>query len=179
MKTFEVKDHAPSILPKGDWKLVWSDEFDGDTLDTTKWDYRLSMMGKRHPAWTDKGVTLDGNSNAVFTVLEENGSTPITTGIKLGELIRRPELNYDVLLPIDKDRPELDKYTREQVNIQIKYDGYIKKQIAQVEQFKKLEQKKIPKNHVHCHLDAPDYATSLLNDTPSLCYYQQFRLTHS
>ena len=87
-----------------------------------------------------------GPTEAVLTVLEENGSTPITTGIKLGELIRRPELNYDVLLPIDKDRPELDKYTREQVNIQIKYDGYIKKQIAQVEQFKKLEQKKIPKN---------------------------------
>ena len=58
MKTFEVKDHAPSILPKGEWELVWSDEFDGDTLDTTKWDYRLSMMGKRHPAWTDKGVKI-------------------------------------------------------------------------------------------------------------------------
>ena len=85
-----------------------------------------------------------GPTADVLRVLEEYSSTPITTGIKLGELIRRPELSYDALMPIDKDRPELDKYEREQVNIQIKYDGYIKKQIAQVEQFKKLEQKKIP-----------------------------------
>ena len=82
MKTFEVKDHAPSILPKGDWKLVWSDEFDGDTLDTTKWDYRLSMMGKRHPAWTDKGVKIE-NGCAVFTAMEEDGrivSSQLQTG---------------------------------------------------------------------------------------------------
>ncbi|MBQ8588822.1 MAG: tRNA uridine-5-carboxymethylaminomethyl(34) synthesis enzyme MnmG [Clostridia bacterium] len=85
-----------------------------------------------------------GPTKAVTDLLEQYGSTPITTGIKLSELIRRPELSYEALAPIDKDRPELDKYTAEQVNIQIKYDGYIKKQIAQVEQFKKLELKKIP-----------------------------------
>jgi len=85
-----------------------------------------------------------GPTKAVTDLLEQYGSTPITTGIKLSELIRRPELSYEALAPIDKDRPELDKYTAEQVNIQIKYDGYIRKQIAQVEQFKKLELKKIP-----------------------------------
>ncbi len=87
-----------------------------------------------------------GPSEQVLRLLNEHSSTPITTGIKLSELIRRPELSYEALAPIDKDRPELDKYTAEQVNIQIKYDGYIKKQIAQVDQFKKLELKKIPKD---------------------------------
>ncbi len=85
-----------------------------------------------------------GPSKAVLEVLEKYQSTPITTGIKLCELIRRPELSYEVLASIDPERPELDKYTAEQVNIQIKYDGYIKKQLEQVEKFKKLEQKKIP-----------------------------------
>ena len=83
MQIFEVANHAPSLLPEGNWKLVWADEFDGDTLDTSKWDYRLSMMGKRHPAWDDKGVTLDGNSNAVFTCYEKDGeivSSQLQTG---------------------------------------------------------------------------------------------------
>ncbi len=90
--------------------------------------------------------TSVGPTKEVLALLEEYDSTPITTGIKLCELIRRPELSYEKIAPIDKDRPELDKYTAEQVNIQIKYEGYIKKQLIQVEQFKKLEQKKIPKD---------------------------------
>lgn len=80
----------------------------------------------------------------VNKLLDEYESTNISTGIKLAELIRRPELDYEALRSIDKTRPELDKYVREQVNIQIKYEGYIKKQIEQVEHFKKLEGKKIP-----------------------------------
>lgn len=90
--------------------------------------------------------TSVGPTKEVLALLEQNESTPITTGVKLCELIRRPELNYEKIAPIDKDRPKLDKYTAEQVNIQIKYEGYIKKQLIQVEQFKKLEQKKIPKD---------------------------------
>ena len=90
--------------------------------------------------------TSVGPTKEVLALLEQYESTPITTGVKICELIRRPELNYDKIAPIDKDRPELDKYTAEQVNIQIKYEGYIKKQLMQVEQFKKLEQKKIPKD---------------------------------
>ena len=73
MKKFEVENHAESLLPDGDWELVWSDEFDGEELDMTKWDYRLSMMGKRHITWGTEGVKLDGNSNAVFTVYEKDG----------------------------------------------------------------------------------------------------------
>ena len=83
MTIYEVKNHEPSVLPEGTWRLAWSDEFDGTELDRSKWDYRMSMMGKPWPAWTDKGVQLDGNSNAVFTMLEEDGrvvSSQLQTG---------------------------------------------------------------------------------------------------
>jgi len=83
-------------------------------------------------------------SEAVLKLLESFGSTPISTGVKMAELVRRPELCYEALAEIDSDRPELDKFEAEQVNIQIKYEGYIKKQIEQVEHFKKLERRKIP-----------------------------------
>ena len=87
-----------------------------------------------------------GASRPVQGLLEQYGSTPLTSGSTLGELIRRPELNYEVLAPIDKNRPELRYDIREQVNINIKYDGYITRQLKQVEQFKKLESKKIPED---------------------------------
>ena len=87
-----------------------------------------------------------GASRPVQELLEQYGSTPLTSGSTLGELIRRPELNYEVLAPIDKNRPELRYDIREQVNINIKYDGYITRQFKQVEQFKKLESKKIPED---------------------------------
>ena len=84
MQTYEVAGHAPSLVPDGyRWKLVWHDEFDGTELDRTKWDYRLHMMGKRHITWQDKGVALDGQSNAVFTVFEQDGeicSAQLQTG---------------------------------------------------------------------------------------------------
>ena len=83
MKEFNVEGHEASLLPDGDWKMVWNDEFDGTELDRTKWDYRLSMMGKRHPAWTDKGVQLDGNSNAVFSILQEDGR-PVSSQLQTG-----------------------------------------------------------------------------------------------
>ena len=73
MKTHAVPGHAPSFLPEGhDFSLVWADEFDGRELDTEKWDFRLCMMGKRHPAWTDRGVTVKDGC-AVFSISEENG----------------------------------------------------------------------------------------------------------
>lgn len=87
-----------------------------------------------------------GASRPVQELLEQYGSTPLTSGSTLGELIRRPELNYEALAPIDKNRPELRYDIREQVNINIKYDGYITRQLKQVEQFKKLESKKIPED---------------------------------
>ncbi|MDR1639217.1 MAG: tRNA uridine-5-carboxymethylaminomethyl(34) synthesis enzyme MnmG [Clostridiales bacterium] len=77
-------------------------------------------------------------------LLAERGSTPVATGIFLSDLAKRPELSYQILAPFDSDRPSLDPDTAEQVNIQLKYEGYIKRQMDQVEQFKKLEGKVIP-----------------------------------
>lgn len=87
-----------------------------------------------------------GTSDEVQSLLKSLNSTPLISGIKLAELIRRPELNYDCLASIDKAREELAYDIRQQVNINIKYDGYIKRQQRQVEQFKKLESKRIPEN---------------------------------
>lgn len=85
-----------------------------------------------------------GTSDEVQSLLKSLNSTPLISGIKLAELIRRPELNYECLAPIDKDREELPYDIKEQVNINIKYEGYIKRQQRQVEQFKKLENRMIP-----------------------------------
>ena len=87
-----------------------------------------------------------GTSEAVQNLLKQHESTPLTSGTTMAELIRRPELNYEVLAPVDSNRPELDYDVVEQVNINIKYDGYIKRQQRQVEQFKKLESKLIPED---------------------------------
>lgn len=83
----------------------------------------------------------------VLNLLAEYGSTPIKSGVRLSELIKRPELNYFKLALIDKNRPDnLDAEITEQVNIQIKYEGYIKQQLNQVEQFKKLENRLLPED---------------------------------
>ena len=75
--------------------------------------------------------------------LEAHNSTPLKTGTTLAELIKRPELDYDMLAEFDSERKELPNDVIEQVNINIKYDGYIRRQMKQVEQYKKLENKKI------------------------------------
>ena len=90
--------------------------------------------------------TTVGGSAEVQSLLESQGSTLLKSGTTIAELIRRPELNYHVLAPIDKERQELPEDVCEQVEINIKYDGYIRRQMKQVEQFKKLEQKKIPED---------------------------------
>ncbi len=85
-----------------------------------------------------------GGTPQVQQLLESLGSTPLKSGTTLAELIRRPELSYDAIQSIDPARPKLSKDVEEQVNINVKYDGYIRRQLKQVEQFKKLEEKKIP-----------------------------------
>lgn len=86
-----------------------------------------------------------GATEKIQAFLERSGSTPLKSGTTLGELIRRPELTYNMLKEIDDKRPVLKDDVCEQVNIEIKYEGYIQRQRRQVEQFKKLENKKIPK----------------------------------
>ena len=76
--------------------------------------------------------------------MAQYNSQPLNTGTTLAELIRRPELNYDILAPVDPERPQLTPDVRDQVNINIKHEGYIKRQMKQVEQFRKKESWKIP-----------------------------------
>lgn len=90
--------------------------------------------------------TFVGASKEVQELLESYGSTLLKNGSSLAELIRRPELSYKILAPLDKKRPELPEDVAEQVNINIKYDGYIRRQLKQVEQFKKLETKRLPED---------------------------------
>ena len=87
-----------------------------------------------------------GAGAAIQKCLTELGSTPLTTSATMAELIRRPELTYQVLSPIDPDRPDLPFDVQEEINIEIKYEGYITRQERQVEQFRKMEEKKIPED---------------------------------
>ncbi|MCB6925928.1 tRNA uridine-5-carboxymethylaminomethyl(34) synthesis enzyme MnmG [Enterocloster bolteae] len=90
--------------------------------------------------------TVIGVSDRVQMFLENYGSALLKSGITLAELVKRPELDYVKLAELDEGRPELPDDVREQVNIEIKYEGYIKRQMQQVAQFKKLEDKKLPED---------------------------------
>ena len=92
------------------------------------------------------GKVFLGVRPEVQELLAKHGSTPLVSGASLSELIKRPELDYDALAPLDTDRPGLPADVREQVNIAIKYEGYIRRQEEQVERFKKLESKRIPED---------------------------------
>ena len=90
-----------------------------------------------------KDTMISGNKE-VQTFLSENGSSPLNTAVSLAELIRRPELDYEKIAPLDKERKELSDEIAEQANINIKYEGYIAREKRQVEQFKKMENRLIP-----------------------------------
>lgn len=95
-----------------------------------------------------------GRLNTVFlapgeeinALLESAGTAPLTTGIRMSELIKRPQISYDILAPFDKERPPLSRSVREKVEVEIKYEGYIARQRAQVNEMLRLEGKKIPEN---------------------------------
>lgn len=83
-------------------------------------------------------------NQSLLSILEQRGSTPVSNGINLAELIRRPELDYECLAPVDTTRPDLPKDVKSAVEVEIKYDGYIKRQIRDAKRFEKLESHKIP-----------------------------------
>ena len=129
---------------------------DNADLRLTPFGYQLGLISEeRYKSFLNKKQETEKEieriesvnispTNEVNSFLERNNSSKISTGIKLSELLRRPEMNYELLSEIDKTRPELRRDVWEEAEIQIKYEGYIKKQIAQAEQFKKLEKKLIP-----------------------------------
>lgn len=127
-------------------------------------DERLTPLGhkiglisdERYEALLNKQSMIDAEIKRLESVsispekanviLEKNGTTPIKTGIRLSELLKRPQIDYESLADADVDRPELGDDITEQVQIRIKYDGYIKRQQSQVEQFKKMESQTIPED---------------------------------
>ena len=131
---------------------------DNADMRLTKKGYEVGLVSKERYDWIiEKERLIEeemircenvkiGASKDVQALLESYGSIPLNTASNIAELIRRPELDYEKLAPIDPERKELPYDVVEQVNILIKYDGYIKRQIKQVEQFKKLEKKKLPQN---------------------------------
>ncbi|MCD7774079.1 MAG: tRNA uridine-5-carboxymethylaminomethyl(34) synthesis enzyme MnmG [Clostridiales bacterium] len=88
--------------------------------------------------------TVIAPSEEEARLLSECGTAPLTTGCKLAELIRRPQLNYELLAPIDKTRPDLPEEVFEQVEIELKYEGYIKRQLSQIAEMRRLEKRLLP-----------------------------------
>ena len=125
----------------------------------TKIGYEIGLISEeRYQKLVDKETVIQkeihrlehtnvGTSEEVQNLLKSCESTPLTSGSTLADLIKRPEITYEILKPIDTERTEvLSREIMEQIDINIKYDGYIKRQMKQVEQFKKLENKRIPEN---------------------------------
>ena len=131
---------------------------DNADLRLTKIGYDVGLISEdRYKRFLDKKDRIEKEIKRLNSViikpkedinriLRENETTEITTGVRLSELLKRPELTYEKLSKIDNNRPELTKKEREEVEIQIKYKGYISLENAQVEKFKKLENKKLPKD---------------------------------
>lgn len=107
MKRFEVKDHEPSYLPEGEWKLIWADEFDGTELDRSKWSFRLNFWGRPFEAYTDQGVILDGKSHVELHRTVRDGfcvSPQLQTGCLSfdapGNTGKRPPSGNDAIWPL-------------------------------------------------------------------------------
>lgn len=123
----------------------------------TPMGYRVGLISEeRYQKLQQKLAMVDGEIKRITSivippktanpVLEKYGTSPVKTGIRLSDMLKRPELDYEKLGEIDPDRPKLTDAVTEQVEIKLKYDGYIQRQIAQVEQFKKLESRLLPEN---------------------------------
>ncbi len=129
---------------------------DNADLRLTKIGYDIGLIdNERYKKLLDKEKMIDaevermkkttvGARAEVQELLARYESTALQSGTTLAELLKRPELSYEIIGKIDKDRQELPEDVKEQVNIELKYEGYIKRQLRQVEQYKKLENKKIP-----------------------------------
>lgn len=138
---------------------------DNADLRLTEYGYKIGLISEeRYQKFVLKKQRIEEEinrlKNTVFPpsdelneILVSLGSSPVSTGVRADELIRRPQVSYDSVAGVDKLRPDLPRDVREQVEITVKYDGYINRQIAQAEQLRRLENKKIPADTDYLHLD--------------------------
>ena len=173
------ENHEPyrMMTSRAEYRLLLRQ--DNADLRLTKKGYEIGLISReRYEKVCEKERLIEqeikrvdtvkiGASREVQALLESYGSIPLNTGTGLTELIRRPELDYWKLEPIDTERPKLPYDVAEQVNIHIKYEGYIKRQKKQVESFKKLEKKKIPE-----HFNYDDVPSLRLEARQKLKTYQ-------
>lgn len=115
-------------------------------ISDSRWQSFIEKQEQKKAEYKRLKKTVISPSDELNEILVSRETSPVTTGIRLIDLIKRPQLGYDALKNIDRTRPDLDPNIFEQVEIEVKYEGYIKRQEAQIEQMRRLENKSLPKN---------------------------------